>query len=220
MNQPPSVALDEMERDALTELINIGVSRAAANLRTMINNEVLLSVPSVAIVARSDAAGLMGEREDRRLVAVRQAFEGDLHGRAMLIFPETNSLELVRAVTGGTLPLEDIAALEHEALAETGNVILNSCLATIANMLMRSLRMSLPEVFRGSGSELFEHSVGTGPEDVVLLIYINFSVNDREIAGYIAMIMDLPALWALKELLDGLIRRTIGTGTSNTHAAP
>ena len=46
MNQPPSVALDEMERDALTELINIGVSRAAANLRTMINNEVLLSVPA------------------------------------------------------------------------------------------------------------------------------------------------------------------------------
>ena len=27
-------------------------------------------------------------------------------------------------------------------------MILNSCLATIANMLMRSLRMSLPEVFR------------------------------------------------------------------------
>ena len=60
----------------------------------------------------------MGEREDRRLVAVRQAFEGDLHGRAMLIFRKPTASNW-SAVTGGTLPLEDIAALEHEALAET-----------------------------------------------------------------------------------------------------
>jgi chemotaxis protein CheC len=220
MTDTTSGLLDEMERDALTELINIGVSRAAANLRTMINHEVLLSVPSVAIATRADAARAIGQQGSTRLVAVRQTFEGDFHGRAMLIFPEVNSLELVRAVTGGTLPLEDIEALEQEALAETGNVILNSCLATIANMLLRSLRMSLPEILRGSGLEIFERSVGTGPDDVVLLIHINFSVNAREIRGYIAMLMDLPALRALKELLHDLIRRATVAAPSTGHAGP
>jgi len=214
IDQP--VALDDMERDALTELVNVGIGRAAINLRTMINHEVRLSVPSVAITKRSQLALSLSAHGETGLVAVRQSFEGEVSGRAMLIFPETNSLELVRAVTGGTLPVEDIVALEHEALAETGNVILNGCLAAIANMLRRSLRMSLPEVIRGSAMELF------GPpraDDIVLLIYINFAVDAREIKGYIAMVMDLPALRTLRQLLRGLIGAG-GTAVAASHATP
>jgi chemotaxis protein CheC len=33
----PEFLLDELERDALTEIVNIGVSRAAGNLRKMID---------------------------------------------------------------------------------------------------------------------------------------------------------------------------------------
>jgi chemotaxis protein CheC len=40
----------------------------------------------------------------------------------------------VRAVVGRQLPLEDIVDLEDEALAETGSTILNSWVATIANL--------------------------------------------------------------------------------------
>jgi chemotaxis protein CheC len=210
MNQAPVLALDEMERDALTELVNLGVSRAAASLRVMIGSEVSLSVPGVEVVARASAARMIGEHASSRLIAVRQDFEGEFSGRAMLIFPETKSLELVRAVTGGTLPLEDIVALEQEALAETGNIVLNNCLATIANMLRRNLRMSLPDILRGSGAELFDLAVTVNDDDLVLVLYINFTVNARDITGYIAMLMDLPALRRLKELLDELVRRTIG----------
>jgi chemotaxis protein CheC len=208
MTENPAVALDEMERDALAELVNIGVSRAASSLRILVGREILLSVPDVATLPRAQAAEIIGDHHATRLVAVRQDFEGDFSGRAMLIFPETNSLELVRAVTGGALPLEDIVALEQEALAETGNIILNNCLAMIANILKRTLRMSLPDLFRGSGAELFGLAATADPDDVVLVIHINFTVNDREITGYIAMLMDLPALRGLKELLHELVART------------
>jgi chemotaxis protein CheC len=208
MNDPPSAILDEMQRDALTELINIGVSRAAANLRAMVDREVLLSVPSVEIVTRILAARRLDHHGQGRLVAIRQTF------------PEINSLEVVRAVTGGTLPLEDIVALEQEALAETGNIVLNSCLAAMANLLERTLRMSLPEILRGSGAKLFEYFAGNDPEDLVLVIHINFSIHEHEITGHIAMAMDLPALWALRELLDDLIRRTTSLLPSTSHVAP
>ena len=208
MTADSPVILDETERDALAELVNIGVSRAASSLRIMVGREILLSVPDVAILPRGQAAGIIGNHRTARLVAVRQDFEGDFSGLAMLIFPETGSLELVRAVTGGNLPLEDIVALEQEALAETGNIILNNCLATIANILKRTLRMSLPDLFRGNGEELFGLSNSVDPDDVVLVIYINFTVNSREITGYIAMLMDLPALRILKGLLNELVNRT------------
>ena len=74
----------------------------------------------------------------------------------------------MRAVTGGELPLEDIIDLEQEALAETGNIILNGCLAAIANILQRSLNVSLPEIVRGTGTELFELSGASESDDVVL----------------------------------------------------
>ncbi len=211
VTSPPM--LSELELDALTELVNIGVSRAALSLREMVGEQVLLSVPTLAIVSAARAVEILKEREDKNLVAVHQAFEGDIQGRAMLIFPEVKSLELVRAVTGGELPLEDIIELEQEALAETGNIILNSCLATIANMLQRSLKMSLPEIMRGQGSDFFNLTPVSAADDIVMFLYIDFSVRERDIRGYIAMLMDMPSLAALKELLGEFIERTIGAAS-------
>ena len=143
--------LSPLERDALTELVNIGVSRAAASLRKMVGGEVLLSVPAIEIIPNAIAAALIGEREGEDLVAVRQDFAGAFRGRALLIFPQSNGLELVRAVLGDGIAPEEAAEMEREALAETGNIILNGCLATMANMLHRSLTMSLPGCCAGTG---------------------------------------------------------------------
>jgi chemotaxis protein CheC len=210
MTSQPTVVLSELQLDALTELVNIGVSRAAHSLRDMVGAQVHLSVPTVALVSRGEAIGILSEREISNLVAVHQVFEGDITGRALLIFPETKSLELVRAITGGDLPLEDIIELEQEALAETGNVLLNSCLATIANMLHRSLKMSLPEVLRGNATTFFSLAPPPQAGDVVMFLYIDFAIRERDISGYIAMIMDLPSLTALTHLLDEFIERTTG----------
>jgi chemotaxis protein CheC len=203
------VALSEIEHDALTELVNIGVSKAAAALRLMVGEEVLLSVPSIDVVDHKTAVTLIGEREGDELVAVRQDFSGAFSGRALLIFPQANSLELVRAVVGDEMSPEDVAAIEQEALAETGNVILNGCLATMANMLHRSLRMSLPEVLHGDGASLFEFGERLGDDGLVLFLYINFAMQGRDIRGYIAMLMDLPSLASLRLLIGDFIDRVM-----------
>jgi len=205
-----SIHLEELEHDALTELVNIGVSRAASSLRGMVGRQVMLSVPSVEVVTREAASALIRERETGPLVAVRQEFQGAFNGQALLIFPEQNSLELVRSVTGDELAADQVHEMEQEALAETGNVVLNSCLATMANMLRRPLEMSLPEVIRGKGANFFDLTGADGSEGVVLFLYINFAISDRDIRGYIAMLMDLPSLTALKELISEFIARVMG----------
>ncbi|MEO7762226.1 MAG: chemotaxis protein CheX [Casimicrobiaceae bacterium] len=202
--------MSELELDALTELVNLGISHSAKSLADMVRHEVILSVPRVALVSRDEAIEILADRESKYLVAVHQTFEGDITGRALLIFPEANSLELVRAVVGGGLSIEEIIEMEHEALAETGNVILNGCLATIANELNRSLNISLPEILHGESSLFFSLAPPPEPGDMVMFVYITFSVSDRNIEGYIAMLMDLPSLAALKILLDEFIKRTAG----------
>ena len=199
--------LGELELDALTELVNLGISHAAASLAVMVREEVTLSVPKVVLVSREVAIRTLGERESKNLVAVHQTFAGEITGRALLIFPEAKSLELVRAVVGGELSFEEIIELEQEALAETGNIILNGCLATIANELQRSLRISLPEILHGESEDFFNLEPPPAPGDIVMLIYINFAVRHRDIDGYIAMLLDMPSIAALKVLLADYIKR-------------
>jgi chemotaxis protein CheC len=197
----PIAPLGELERDALAELSNIAMARAANSLRQMIQTEVTLAVPSVEILTNEAASQLVAKPDNPRLVAVRQEFQGAFSGRAMLIFPEKNSLELVRAVVGGQLPLEDIVDLEDEALAETGNIILNSWIATIANLLKSALKMSLPVVIRGDGKQMFESTKST----FVLFLHIKFDIQSREIHGYVALLMDIPSLDELRALIAGFV---------------
>jgi chemotaxis protein CheC len=206
--------LTEIERDALAEIANMGVSRAASSLRQMVGEEVLLSVPSVKIVTRYAASKLVERNNAKRLVAVQQSFDGPFAGRALLIFPEDHSLELVRSIVGDEHSLEDVIDLEQEALAETGNIILNGCLATIANLLHRTMRMSLPSIVRGDGASLFDVDGGESGGKFVLFLYIDFNVKNRNVHGFIALLMDLPSIVALKDIvrdfISGIEKQTSG----------
>jgi chemotaxis protein CheC len=196
--------ISDIERDAVAEIANIAVGRAAASLRQIVGHEVLLAVPSVDILSREAAARVVAKPGNRALIAVCQNFQGPFSGRALLIFPEANSLELVRAILGQELPLEDVVDLEDEALAETGNIILNSFVATMANVFKRGLTMSLPSVLRGDGRELF-HGTPT-EQDLVLFLYINFEISQKEIRGYLALLMDLPSLETLRTLVQDFLQ--------------
>jgi len=209
----PGVVLNDLERDALTELVNIGVSHAAASLRKMVGRMVLLSVPAIEIIGHPDAASLISERETGELVAVRQDFSGAFSGRALLIFPEANGLQLVRAVMGENISAAEAAEMEAEALAETGNIILNGCLGTMANMLRQPLTMTLPEVFHTKGAGLFDLERQAAEDGLILFLYINFSVLDRDLRGYIAMLLDLKSMDALKLLVQNFIASVISDDT-------
>src|SRR6478735_9290947 len=100
------VELTPIERDAFAEIANMGVARAATSLRQMLGEQVLLSVPAVHIVTREVAAELVERDNSAKLVAVQQSFDGPFSGRALLIFPEAQSLELVRSIVGADQSLE------------------------------------------------------------------------------------------------------------------
>ena len=195
--------LTEFERDALGEISNVAMARAANSLRQMVEHEVLLSVPSVEIVSPGAATQIVRKPDNPNLVAVRQDFSGAFSGRALLIFPETKSLELVRAVVGRDFPLEDIVSLEDEALAETGNIILNSWVATIANLLRRGLKMSLPVVVRGDSRQLFTNAETS--QSLVLFLHIRFEISKKEIRGYVALLMDIPSIDELRSLIADFV---------------
>jgi chemotaxis protein CheC len=83
MTSDAFVPLTDLERDALAELSNIAMARASNSLRQMIQNEVLLAVPSVEILTGAAATKLVAKPNNPKLVAVRQDFVGAFSGRAL-----------------------------------------------------------------------------------------------------------------------------------------
>jgi chemotaxis protein CheC len=93
---------------------------------------------------------------------------------------------------------------EDEALAETGNVILNSWVATIAHLLKQGLKMSLPVVIRRDQHHIFESA---GPrESCILFLHIKFEISHHEVQGYVAIMMDLPSVEQLRSLVGAFLK--------------
>lgn len=204
--------IDELEQDALTELVNMGVSRAATQLSRLTDAQVSLSVPSVMIVPRGQAVELLPAAGTMPLVAVCEHFTGRFSGCALLMFPEESSLELVRAAVThqsrqaqlGIPELREVADLEPEALSEIGNVMLNGCLTVLANGLHETLTISLPELLRGDGRALLLGAGAVAPGDLLLFVQVDFSLYRQSIRGYVVLTLDLPELEKLRGLLRDL----------------
>lgn len=196
----------DVQRDALTEMMNLGVGRAASAFSRLVGDEVLLSVPEVSLTTVAKAMAQFGSGDQAAFAGVMENFDGFIDGTAALLFPGERSLELVRVVVGEDIPAEEISDLEEETLAEIGNIILNSCLATVANALRKSIHTSLPETYRASADAMFPFLDVSGPnndtEAMLLLVQIDFTLRERDIGGFLAFLIDLTSTEAFLAAID------------------
>lgn len=192
--------LNDDQTDALVEIFNISIGRAAAALSSIVSEEVTLTVPTIEFMAISEAAARLGI-DAQRICGVSQHFDGPFQAEAMLMFPEDRSLEIVRMMLGESYSIDELSDLEQEAMGEIGNILLNACVGSIANITGDRFDSTLPEVRLGLGQDLLKVNQKTG-QDFVLLIYIDFIIAARTIHGYMAFLMDVPSINGLIESID------------------
>jgi chemotaxis protein CheC len=206
-----SFTLSELEHDALVEIFNIGVGQAAAAMSGIVNEAVTMSVPSISFLNRADAAGLLGHRgeQTQRICGVSQHYAGAFETEAILMFPEDKSLEIVRLMVGELVPLSELTEMEQEAMSEIGNIILNSCVGTLANIFEQELQGSLPVYHVGTSEDILSAS-GSAADSVVMMLHIDFILEMHQIHGYVAFILDVSALRDLKEQINLYLSRVMG----------
>jgi len=209
------ITLNELQHDALVEIFNIGVGQAAASMSGIVNEEVTMSVPSISFLNRAEAAQLLGGKNKldqlQRICGVSQHYEGAFQTEAILMFPEDKSLEIVRLMVGESVPLAELTEMEQEAMSEIGNIILNSCVGTLANLFQRELQGSLPVYHVGTSEEILSAS-GSASDSVVLMLHIDFILEMHQIHGYVAFILDVSALHDLKEQINLYLDKVMGQG--------
>lgn len=196
-----AIELTELELDLLTEMFNLGVGKAAASLSTMVKQEITLSVPHIEFLSVAELAHKLGS--DVTICSVSQMLSGPFNAQSMLLFPQENSLEVVRQLLGADLPEETIEELQQEAYSEIGNIVLNACIGSFAEALNAEFKMDLPIFELSKPLDLL--NVSENKNDTALFIRIDLTLSTSEITGYIAFLMGTLSLEQLKEVLSKML---------------
>lgn len=194
------------QHDAIAEILNMGIGSAASALSDMANDEVILSTPVLDFMKPDEVVGRLDASVGQEITAVRQGFRGAFPGDAMLLFPEHQSLELVRALLQDTVPLEAMTQMEQEAMCEVGNVLLNATLSVLADVLETEIETDLPESIRCSGQEL----IGTyadRDQSQVMFLRVDFALSRTQVRGYVAFLLDLSSIQELGRRIDAYLAK-------------
>lgn len=188
--------------DALGEVVNIGVGRAAASLSELLGTRIELRVPRIRVAAKS---------LDREAgMAILQAFEGSVSGRAMLSFPAESGQKLARLLGGfeddDYLPSIELTGI----LSEVGNIVLNGVLGSLSNIIESDLQYSVPDFFVDKSLEFLVKEAwdskkrsGKTESTSILIADTHFVVQSENICGSVVIAFELGSL---ESLLDRLIK--------------
>ena len=162
--------------DAVRELINVGVGRAAGALNDMVGAHVELLVPSVRVISPADIKEATRWVNEQELAAVRLDFSGEIQGTTELVFPADSASRLVALLTGEELGTPDLDSLRAGVLTEVGNILLNAVMGSISNVLERHISYQLPTYIEETPEDLVE-AVRSQAEATVLLAQTHFLVR-------------------------------------------
>ena len=198
------------EIDALRELINIGVGRAAGALNDMVGAHVELRVPSVRLVSPAEIKEASTWVNEQELATVRLGFSGEIQGTTELVFPADSASKLVALLTGEELGTPDLDSLRAAALTEVGNILLNAVMGSITNVLQRHIRYELPTYSEETPEALIE-AVRSQAEAAVLLAQTHFlvrqshsSAEQDKIEGEVTLLFGMGSFEVLLERIHNM----------------
>ena len=197
------MSVDQLDRDALTELFNIGLHRAASSLSDLTGQRILVDLPRLWICPIEETHDRLVEFLDGDLATVHQIFKGTVTGDAVLVLDYESAARLTTLMTDGGVAVGGrLDQSAREVLAEVGNVILSSCLSSFGDMLHVAVSFSVPRMHVESLEGLLR-SLQVDSEEVnfALLAATRFRLSEGEVGGYLMIAVGMSSLTLISRAL-------------------
>jgi len=192
--------LSKEQIDHLKEIINIGIGRSANTLNKVVQNRVILKVPIVQIIKISELNDKIGYSGDNLLSVISMNFNGELTGKVELVFPSPSAVKIVDILTNTVSPNNEMDHLRTGTLNEVGNIVLNSLIGTLGNLLKTRFKFSIPR-FKECSINDVSTDIGS-LSDYVIFAETHFSVKDVNIEGTFILFFELRSIDQFIELLN------------------
>lgn len=195
--------LNDVDTDALTELFNIGLHRAAASLSELTAQRVLVDLPRLWVCPLKDLNGVLTQLLTGELATVHQIFGGSLSGDAVLLLEYEKAALLASVMTDGQVAGNGrIDTSAREVLAEVGNIVLGACLSAFGNMLKVSVAFSVPRINIESLDGLLKSLVVESNDiQYALVATTRFRLAQQEVGGYMIFVIDMNSLEHVNKVL-------------------
>ena len=121
--------------------MNIGFGAASADLAAVLDLHVVLSVPSISIVAATELLAYLQKeiRDYSKASVIEQNFWSGFKGVALVVFSAGSGKGLVavfgREEGASLFESDPIGALDKEVLMEVGNILVGACVGKVAELL-------------------------------------------------------------------------------------
>lgn len=183
------------QKDALSELINIGYGRAAGALSELTGYRINLEAPQVAMYDIGDVGPMLAKFVEGDVASVNQVFSGPVAGNALLLLDEKAALMLTELLTGERSASRTFDANAREVITEVGNILLNACLGVFGNMLQIQVSFAVPRIqVEGIDGVLKSITIDSEELKYALMILTRFRLRASNVNGYLVIILGITSL--------------------------
>ncbi|WP_278744307.1 chemotaxis protein CheC [Ligilactobacillus agilis] len=181
------MAYSEIELDGLKEIVNVGGGNAATSISQMINSRVDMDVPEVEVMAYNELYQKI-IADDVEMHAVLSKIVGDIDGALLFVISDESGQKIAKMMLGSDdNPSNEIIA---SAVTELTNILFNSFLRAIGDMLQIQLIASLPisrydffGAIISSAYMAFDHY-----DEQILVIHNEFTYNNESLDASLFLI--------------------------------
>ncbi len=148
-----NLIMNELERDIIREILNIGLARAADSFAVIAQERVMLEVPNLDLLPSTDIISRVQDYQ-ARYVAIQSDIRGDFNGSTFMFFSGQHIQRLsrvcLRMQVSESLQLDE---LQQSLLLEISNIITGALVTQLANILKSSIYGAPPQAPEGDLSE-------------------------------------------------------------------
>ena len=197
------MTVNRVDQDALTELFNIGLHKAAASLSELTGQRIIVDLPRLWVCPIEETHLRLRELIEGELATVHQVFMGSVSGDAVLVLEYENASRLAALLTHGDVAMGGrLDQSAREVLAEVGNVILSSCLSAFGDMLHVAVSFSVPRIHVESLEGLLRSlKVESDEMHYTLLAATRFRLTEGEVGGYLMIAVGISSLDLISKAL-------------------
>jgi chemotaxis protein CheC len=184
----PLLELNDLQRDALKEVGNIGAGHAATALSQMLNTTVRISEPSIEILKFGDLAQRLGHG-DNPVAAVHMTVLGDAPGQMVVLFDRAQALgfadTFIKRIVGDIQIFDSIV---DSTLREIGNIIGGAYLTALMTLTGTNLLPSIPTLSTGTVAATMKSLVTIPADQEVFFVESAFLEDGPQVSGQFILI--------------------------------
>ena len=188
--------LDEISRDILKEIGNIGTGNAVTALSQMLMHPVDIAVPDLKILKYQEVCSLL-DSADELQTGIMVGVGGEMEGMFLFLLSETFTLMVLNKILGEEeREFLNPGEMERSLICELGNIMCGSYINALASVMDLKLEVSVPDVCIDMGGAILSVPLSRflRVSDDILMIDNLFHLGGESFLGRILFIPEPDSL--------------------------